>query len=141
MFGSLLYYGRSVDPTLSTALSEIASCQAKFTNAVLEFHHQLLDYIATHPDAGIRYHASKTIISLETSSSYLYKHYGKILATAYMLLKKKYQPDLHNGAITILSGFIKHVMSYASEAEMGVIYYGWKSATPLRTTLEELGHA
>ena len=58
-----------------------------------------------------------------------------------MFLNNKYQPDSHNGAILILSGIIKHVMSSAYEAEIGALYYGCKSATPLRTNIEELGHS
>ena len=35
---------------------------------------------------------------------------------------------------------IKHVMSSASEAETGALYYGCKRAIPFRNTLEEMGH-
>jgi hypothetical protein len=51
--GTLLYYGRAVDPTLLTALSSIAARQANGTTAVAESCQQLLDYVATHPNAGI----------------------------------------------------------------------------------------
>jgi hypothetical protein len=32
------------------------------------------------------------------------------------------------------------MMSSASKAELGALYYGCKIAAPLRTTLKELGH-
>ena len=41
----------------------------------------------------------------------------------------------------VIFGIIKHVMSSASESEMGALYYGCKGATPLRTTFEELSHS
>jgi hypothetical protein len=41
--GTLLYYGRVVDPTLLTALSAIAARQAKGTKAVAEACQQILD--------------------------------------------------------------------------------------------------
>ncbi len=51
--GTLLYYARAVDPTLLTALSTIAAKKANGTWAVANACHQLLDYVATHPNAGI----------------------------------------------------------------------------------------
>ena len=51
--GTLLYYGRASNPTIVTALSAIASCQYKVTESVLSACHQLLDYVATHPNAVI----------------------------------------------------------------------------------------
>jgi hypothetical protein len=50
---TLLYYAQAVDPTLLAALSTIASQQSNSTRAVADACHQLLDYIATHPNAGI----------------------------------------------------------------------------------------
>jgi hypothetical protein len=32
---------------------------------------QLLDYLATHPDAAIRYHASDMILQIHSDTSYL----------------------------------------------------------------------
>ena len=58
-----------------------------------------------------------------------------------MLLTKKDQPDFHNGAILIISGIIKHVIYSASEQKIGALYYGYKSTTPLQTTLEEFGYS
>jgi hypothetical protein len=53
--GTLLYYEQAVDPTLLTALNSIATHQANGTTAVAESCQQLLDYVATHPNASIRY--------------------------------------------------------------------------------------
>eukprot|EP00957_Ditylum_brightwellii_P006445 489268-Ditylum_brightwellii.AAC.1 len=49
---TLLYYSRVVDPTLAAALSTIASQQAMATKQTEEACHQLLDYVATHPNAA-----------------------------------------------------------------------------------------
>ena len=72
--GTLLYFGRAVDPIIVTALSGFASSQSKGTEAVLRACHQLLDYVATHPNAAIRYHASEMILALDTDTSYLSEH-------------------------------------------------------------------
>jgi hypothetical protein len=83
--GTLLYYRRAVDYTLLTALSAIAARQSKGTHAVAEACHQLLDYVATHPDAGIRNHAYDMILAVHTDASYLSELGGKSRAAGYFL--------------------------------------------------------
>ena len=58
--GSILYlhYARAVDLTVLMALSTIAGEQAKATEHTERTVEQLLDYLATHPDATIRYRTS-----------------------------------------------------------------------------------
>jgi hypothetical protein len=51
--GTLLYYVRVVDPTLLAALSANAARQTNGTRVVVDACHQLLNYITTHPKAGI----------------------------------------------------------------------------------------
>jgi hypothetical protein len=72
--GTLLYYGRAVDPTILPAINAIASRQAKGMEAVADACHQLLDYVATHPNGGIRYLANDMILAVHTNASYLSKH-------------------------------------------------------------------
>ena len=55
-------------------------------------------------------------------------------------MTNKGQKEFNNGAIDVLSTIIKHVMSSASEAETGALYYGCKRAIPYRVTLQEMGH-
>ena len=69
--GSFIWYGRACYPTLTAALSAIGYCQTKGTEAVMAACHQLLVYLATHPNAAIRYHASDMILAFDTDSSYL----------------------------------------------------------------------
>jgi hypothetical protein len=138
--GTLLYYARAVDPTLLTALSAIAARQANGTRDVYNACHQLLDYVATHPNAGIRYQACDMILAVHTDASYLSEMGGKSRAAGHFYLSNVNDEDFNNGAILTLSSIIKHVMSSASEAKMAALYYGCKVAAPLRTTLEELGH-
>jgi hypothetical protein len=140
IFGTLLYYGRAVDPTLLTALSSIAARQYKGTIAVAEACQQLLDYVATHPNAGIRYKACDMILAVHTDASYLSKPGGKSRASAHFYLTNDGDEDFNNGAILNLASIIKHIMSSASEAELAALYYGCKLAFPLCTTLEEMGH-
>jgi hypothetical protein len=45
-----------------------------------------------------------------------------------------------NGAILIISKVLKHVMSSATEAEIGAVFKNAKEGAVLRKTLEEMGH-
>jgi hypothetical protein len=69
--GSVLYYSRALDPTILMPLNDIAMEQTKATEKTQEATNQLLDYISTHPDATIRYHASDMILHIQSDASYL----------------------------------------------------------------------
>ena len=69
--GSILYYGRGVDATNLTALSTLGSQQTQATEQTVKNTKHLLDYLATHPDARIRYHASDMILNVHSDASYL----------------------------------------------------------------------
>jgi hypothetical protein len=69
--GILLYYARAVDPTVLMPLNDIATEKTKATEKTQAATNQLLDYLATHPDATIRYHASDMILHTHSDTSYL----------------------------------------------------------------------
>ncbi len=131
---TLLYYARAVDPTLFAVLSIIAARQSNGTRAVADACHQLLDYIATHPNAGIQNKACEMILSLHTDNSYLFKPGGKSRAAGHFYLSNHNDEDFNNGAVLTLSTIIKCIMSSPSEAELPALYYGCKLATPIQTT-------
>ncbi len=137
---TLLYYGRAVDPIILAALSTIASSQAHSTKALQMACHQLPDYVATHPNAGIRFHASNMILAVHTDASYLSEPGGKSRAAGHFYLTNRNDKDFNNGAILTLSSIIKHIMSSASETKLAALYYGCKQAIPICIALEEKGH-
>jgi hypothetical protein len=53
------------------ALSTIARKQAKGTKLTMKKCKQLLDYLATHPNATVQFHASNMILSIHSNVSYL----------------------------------------------------------------------
>jgi hypothetical protein len=69
--GSVFYYARAADPTVSMPLKGIATEQTKATEKTQAAANQMLDYLATHPDAKIRYHASGMILHIHSDASYL----------------------------------------------------------------------
>ena len=76
--GGLLYYARAVDLTILPALSAIASEQTKATEATEARVNQLLDYVATKPNAKVRYHASDMILNIHSDASTFPKHQQEV---------------------------------------------------------------
>ena len=140
IIGTFLFYGHAVDPTLLTALSELSSSQATATNATKCACKQFLDYCASHPDGSICYQASNMILKLHSDSSYLNAVGARSRQGGHLYLGNKSEPDILNGAVLNLAAIIKMVISSAAEAEFGALFHNTKEATPLRTTIEELGH-
>ena len=122
VFGMLLYYSRAVDTTLLATLSQIASRQSTATEEVTTMIKQLLDYVATHPNSGIRYVASDMIVNLYSDASYLSEPKAKIRAGGHFWLGNKDDEYFNNGAIVTLSSVIKHVMLSASESELVALF-------------------
>jgi hypothetical protein len=52
-------------------LNDIATEQTRATGKTQAATDQLLDYLATHPDAAIRYDASEMILHIHSDASYL----------------------------------------------------------------------
>ncbi len=82
IISTLLYYVQAVDPTFLATLSAIAARQSNGTRAGADACHQVLDYIATYPNAGIRYKACNMVLSVHTDVSYLSKSGGKSRAAS-----------------------------------------------------------
>jgi hypothetical protein len=68
IIGSILYYARAVDITVLMALSLIASKQTRGTTNTIAKAKQLLDYLATHPDATIQFRASEMILNIHSDA-------------------------------------------------------------------------
>ena len=80
------------------------------------------------------------ILKLHSDSSYLNAVGARSRQGGHLYLGNKSEPDILNGAVLNLAAIMKMVLSSAAEAEFGALFHNTKEATPLRTTLEELGH-
>jgi hypothetical protein len=102
---------------------------------------QLMDYLATHLDATIRYHASDMILHIHSDASYLSVSNARIrLGGLFFLGNKSPEQDKLNGSILNVASVIKNVVASAAESEVGVCFHNAQSGAPLRVTLTELGH-
>jgi hypothetical protein len=139
--GSVLYYARAVDPTVLMPLNDIATEQTKATEKAQAATNQLLDYLATHPDTTIRYHASDMILHIHSDASYLSVSNARSrLGGLFFLGNKNPEQDTLNGSILNVAAVIINVVASAAESEVGACFHNAQSAAPLSVTLTELGH-
>jgi hypothetical protein len=122
-------------------LNDIAMEQTKVTEKTQAATNKLLDYLATHPDATTRYHASDMILHIHSDASYLSVSNARSrLEGLFFCGNKSPQQDNLNGSILNVASVIKHVVASAAASEVGACFRNTQSGAPLRVTLAELGH-
>ena len=111
--------------TILCALSEIASQQTSPTEKTMERVNTFLDYMATHPETKIRYHASDMVLNCHSDASYLTATKARSRAGGLFFLgslPKDNDPIKLNGAILTLCTVLKCVAASAAEAELGALF-------------------
>jgi hypothetical protein len=117
-------FAREVDPTVVMQLNDIAMEQTKATEKTKVATNQLLDRLATHPDAVIRYHASDMVLHIHSDASYLLVSYARSrLRGLFFLGNKSPEQDTLNGSILNVATIIKNVVASAAESEVGACFH------------------
>jgi hypothetical protein len=117
-------------------LNDIATEQTKATAKTQAATNQLLDYLATHPDATIRYHASNMILHIHNYASYISVSNARIrIGGLFFFSNKPNKHDKLNGSILNVASVIKNVFASAAESEVGACFNNAQSGAPLRVTL------
>ena len=104
---------------------------------------QLLDYMATKPNAKIRYQALDMILNIHSDASYLTTTRSRSRAGGYFFLgslPKDGEPIFLNGNIMITCSILKLVAASAAEAELGALFLNAQEAKVIRLILHKLGH-
>ena len=123
-----------------TALSSLAAEQANPTKRTMEKTLQFLDYAASQNDAVVTYHKSDMILAVHIDASYLSEPKARSRAGGHFFFSENDKDPKDNGALHIVVKIIKQFVLSAAEAELGRLFINAKTAVPIRTTLEELGH-
>jgi hypothetical protein len=109
--GSVFYYARAVDPTVIMPLNDIATEQINATEKTQVAENKLLDYLATHTDATVRYHKSDMILDIHSDASYLsISHAHIILGGLFYCGDKPSHADKLNGSILNAAAVIKNAV-------------------------------
>ena len=149
IIGTFRFNADSVDSTLQMSVSSLLT-DASHVSApeITRRTNHFLDYVATHPDATLKFRASDMILWAHSDASYLSEPKARSRAGGFYYLSAKPQYPITasqpappaNGAIATKCKILDHMISSASEAETGAGYYNAKQLLPLRQTLIELGH-
>jgi hypothetical protein len=123
-------------------LNDIATEQTKATGKTQAATNQLLNHLATHLYATIRYHASDMILHIHSDASYLSSlHARSRLGVLFFLGTTPPEQDTLNGFSINVASVIKNVVASTAESEVRACFHNAQSGAPLRTTLTELGHS
>jgi hypothetical protein len=140
--GTFLYYGRAIDYTILPALNEISNNQARPTEITRKACDHLMDYLATHPDAVIRFCASGMCLCVVSDAACLVSpDAGSRCAGLFFLSDHSTTAPPQtatNGAVHALCKTIRGVP--ASAAETIGLFMNAQEAIPMTTALEEMGH-
>ena len=138
--GTFLYYARCIDPTISTAINDISMTQSQPTQSTLQQCKRLMDYVATYPNAYIRYHASDMILNVESDAAYLVLPKARSRLAGLFNLGQHHPSPPNNGPLLVECKTIKHVVSSAAEAETAALFHNAQTSIPIRRLLIALGH-
>ena len=141
--GSLLYYARAVDPSMLPALNEISINQAQPSENTWKKILTLLDYVHTHQNATIRYHACDMCLHVDSDAAYLVLPKARSRLAGHYFMSddpnhNKIPPP--NGPILTECRTIRRVVASSAEAETSALFHNAQTAIPIRYLLEQMGH-
>jgi len=141
--GTTYYYARMIDMTTLVANNDISLNQTTATTTTNQHMTDLFDYLATNPNAKVKFRASDMILKIHSDGSYLSVAKSRSRAGGYYYLGDNTpigQPERPQGSIYQECSVIKPIMGSAAECETSTLYINCQNAIVLRTTAEELGH-
>ena len=139
--GTFLYYGIGIDSTILVTLNEISGQQSTATTNTTKKCAKLMDYLHTHPNAVVRFHASNMILYIDSDAAYLVlpQAHSRVASIFYLGNATAGRSPL-NGAIQVICKTLQNVVSSTGKAETGGIFIGDQQAVPIITALSELNH-
>jgi hypothetical protein len=142
--GTFLFYGRAIDYTILPALNQISNNQARPTEITSKAFDNLIDYLATHPDAVIRFYASGMCLCIVSDAAYLVLPDARSRCTGLFFLSDHSTTTppqtATNGAVHVLCKTIRGVPAPAAEAETIGLFMNAQEDIPMITALEEMVH-
>ncbi len=104
---------------------------------------QLLNYLATYPDATIRFCVLDMIMNVHSDASYLFESDARSRACGHFFMgwsPKDGDPIHLNGAFFTLCAILRFVVASAAEAKLVTLFLNCKEGMIFWLTLKELGH-
>jgi hypothetical protein len=107
------------------ALSTIASKQTTETEQTMEKALQVLDYLATHPDATVKFRASDIVMNIHSDASYLTEPKARSRTCGLFFMgwtPKDNKPIKLNGAFHTLCSILQFMVASVVEAGLGALF-------------------
>ena len=102
----------------------------------------LLDYCATYPYVGLRYHKNATVLHIHSDASYLIAPYEKSRISGYFFLSSNTtKPTKQDASTHIECKTLRHVVTSSAECETAVVFHNAQTAIHIRYMLQQLGHS
>jgi hypothetical protein len=127
------YVATSFSPTRTDLavklLSSIAIKQTKGTTNTMGQAKQLLDYLATNPNATIWFCASDMIMNVHSDASYLSKANARSHACSHFFMgwsAKDGNTIKLNGAFFTLCAILQFIVASAAKAKLGALFLNCK---------------
>ena len=144
--GKFLFYGRAVETPILTALNDIGTQQSEPTQNTQKEAAWLMDFLAWHPEAKIRYYAGNMQLAVDSDAAYLVAPGAKSRYAGHFYLESKphktnYNKAPHNGAVHTECKLLRNIVCSAAEAECGGLFHNAQVALGIRRTLEAIGHS
>ncbi len=124
------------------ALRTIASKQANGMENTMLRTKQLLNYLATHPAATVRFHASDMVPNIH-SEAYLSEANAHSCACRHFFMgwhPNPSKPIKFYGAFYTSCVILRFVVASTAKAKLGTLFLNCKQATICWLMLEEMGH-
>ena len=127
------------------ALNSLSEKQTEPTPTTMRNIKQFLDYAYTNPNAAIKYIASNMNLWIDSDAAYLVAPKSRSRVAGYYYLSDQPRQPIQaqpqfNAPVLVECKLLQFVQSSSTEAEIGGLFHNMKTAIPIRTTLEELGH-
>ncbi len=129
--------------TVLMALSTIAMLQATPTERTMEHCIQLLDYLAMHADAKIRFYESDMIMNIHSEASYLSERKACSRACGHFFMGSAPidgQPIKLNGSFCTNSVILQFVVTSAAKAELRALFHNCQDGIVFHQTLPDMRH-
>jgi hypothetical protein len=130
--GRIRDYARAIDLMVLMALSTISRKQTNGTENTMLKTKQLLDYLATHPAATVRFHASNIVLNIHSDASYLLAANTHSCACRHFFMgwhPDPSKPIKLSGAFFTLCAILHFVVPSAAKAKLGALFLNCKQET------------
>ena len=125
---------------MHVAWNTIAQIQSNPIQHTAKLRNDILDYCATYPNVGLRYHKSDIILHIDADASYLVAPYAKSRFTGLFQLTPNSSTHFNNVLILIVCKTLKYVATSSTECETAAVFHNAQRAIPICYILQQLGH-